>query len=222
MLLSPAGENEDAKRAGFVSIQNSSTTFCYNYTPLPVRTGAERVIGGRNSPTFSATAKDAGTVSKVTKHAISVEYKDGTKASFPLGRQFGNNNAKDVPHELVTEFKAGDKFKAGNYITYNKYYFDPDPLNKGQAIFKMGMLARVAFIEGSDGYEDSCALSNKFTANMDTAITHIRDIHLDRTQGISNLVEVGTGIEVDTILCTIHNDQSDSNIFDEEAFVQRY
>jgi len=72
-------------------------------------------------------------------------------------------------------------------------------------------------IEGSDGYEDSTAMSTAFANKMTTSITHIRDIVVTRDQGISGLVSVGDTVEADTILCTIHNEQSESSLFDEEA-----
>lgn len=217
MMLSPGAENDDAKRTGFISIQNSATTFCEKYSPLPVRTGAERVIGSRTGPMFSVNAKGDCTVKKVTKEAITVIYKDGEEASYPLGRHYGIISAKDIPHDIVTDNKEGDKLSVGQSICYNKNYFQPDPLNEKQTIFKTALNGRVALIEGSDGYEDSTAMSNTFASKMGTRITHIRDIVVSKDQGISGLVELGDTVDGDTILCTIHNEQSESTLFDEEA-----
>lgn len=217
MLLAPGAENEDAKRTGFTSVQNSSTTFCTGYTSLPVRTGAERVVGARTSPMYNVTAKTDLTVTKVTSKAITVETKDGKSDTYQLGRVFGTWDNKQIPHELVTDLKRGDKIKTGETISYNKHYFEPDPINKNHTTFKTSLLARVALIEGADGYEDSSAMSTKITGVMDTKVGHIRDILLTKDQGISGLVSVGDSVSPDTILCTIHNEQSTSNIFDEEA-----
>ena len=52
---------------------------------------------------------------------------------------------------------------------------------------------------------------------MGTRVSHIRDIIVERNQGISNLVSIGDDVEPDTILCTIHNEQSQSTLFDEET-----
>lgn len=217
MLLAPAAENEDAKRTGFTSVQNSSSTFCKGYTSMPVRTGAERVIGARTSPMYNVTAKTELTVTKVTAKSITVADKDGVTVGHPLGRVFGTWDNKQMPHELVTNLKQGDKLKVGETITYNKHYFERDPLNKNHTSFKMGLLGRVALIEGADGYEDSTAISTKLTAEMGTKVGHIRDIMLTKDQSISGLVSVGDLVSPDTILCTILNEQSASNIFDDEA-----
>lgn len=191
--------------------------FVDDYTPLPVRTGAERVIGSRSGPMFCVTAKDTCTVTKVSKDAISVKYKDGSTQSYPLGRLYGSISAKDIPQDLVTDNKVGDTLILGQTISYNKNYFQPDPLNQKQVVFKMALNARVALIEGSDGYEDSAAMSSAFANKMGTRITHIRDIIVTKDQGISGLVQIGDTVEADTILCTIHNEQSESTLFDEDA-----
>lgn len=217
MMLSPAAENEDGKRTGFTSIQNSATTFCTTYRPMPVRTGAERVIGSRTGSMFSTTAKGDCVVTKVTADVITVQYKDGKTNSYQLGRRYGIISAKDIPHDIVTDNKVGDKLSVGQSICYNKNYFQTDPLNPKQTVFKTALNARVAMIEGSDGYEDSTAMSSTFANKMDTGITHIRDVVLTREQGISGLVSIGDTVEPDTILCTIHNEQSQSSLFDEES-----
>lgn len=217
MLNAPGSEKDDAKRCVFIGVQNSSTTLCHNYTTLPVRTGMERVIAGRCGSMFAATAKDDCVVTKLSKDAISVKYKDGKEESFQLGRRFGVAAGKEYPHEILTDWKVGDKLKLGMTIVYNKYYFEPDPFNKGFTNFKMAMNARVALIEGSDGYEDSSAMSKEMAQRMGTSVGHIRDILLTRDQGLSNLVNIGDNVEPDTILCTIHNEQSESSLFDEET-----
>ena len=217
MLLSPGAENEDAKRTGFSSIQNSATTFCEGYTTMPVRTGAERVIGSRTGSMFSITARGDCVVTSVSKDAITVKYTDGEVKSYQLGRRYGIISAKDIPHDIVTLNKPGDKLTVGQSICYNKNYFSPDPLNPKQTVFKTALNVRVALIEGSDGYEDSAAVSTKLTNRMGTAITHIRDIIVARDQGLTGLVNIGDTVEPDTILCTIHNEQSESTLFDEDA-----
>lgn len=184
---------------------------------MPVRTGAERVIGSRTGSMFSITARGDCVVTKVTDVAITVKYKDGEEVSYQLGRRFGIISAKDIPHDIVTDNKVGDKLTVGQSILYNKNYFSPDPLNPKQTVFKTALNARVAMIEGSDGYEDSAAMSSGLVAKMGTSVTHIRDVIVSKDQGLSGLVNIGDTVEPDTILCTIHNEQSESTLFDEEA-----
>lgn len=215
MLLAAGSENDDAKRVGFIAVQNSATTYCKNYTPVPVRTGAERVIGSRTGNMFNVNAKAPCTVTKISKDAISVKYEDGTTESFKLGRMYGKSSAKDIPYSVVSACKLGDKLKVGQNILYNEEYFQLDPLNKKQTIFKMALNARVAFVEGNDGYEDSCAMSAKMAGRMETGMTHIREIIVNRDQGIYISLEDGDTVSSDTILCTIFNEQSESAIFNE-------
>ncbi len=218
MLLAPSADRDDPKRVNFISIQNSQTTFCKGYMPLPVRTGYERAIAHRGSATFSKTAIDEGVVDTITPKVITVKYKNGETVSYELGRKFGAWAGNVVPHSIVTDLKIGTKLKKGDVICYNSNYFQKDSLDPSQIILKFGVLARTVLIETMDTIEDSSAISKSLAKRLVTEDTSIRTISIKFDQEIRNLLNVGEEVTPETILCTIHN-KGDGNqdLFDEKA-----
>ena len=206
------------KRVNFTSVQNSRTTHGLNYTPLPVRTGYERVLAFRSDENFAKTAREDGVVKQVKDKVIIVEFKDGSIVSYEIGRKFGMWAGKVQPHNLVTTLKEGERFKKGDLLIHNTNFFEKDVLNPGTPILKYGCVARVAFMESNDSFEDSNALSRKFSNRMTTNKTTIRSIKVEAAQQIHGLVKVGDEVDYDSILCTIHNQSmGNSDLFDENA-----
>jgi len=172
---------------------------------MPLRTGAETVLAHRCNDLFAATAKDKGKVESVSDKAITVVYSDGTKASFELGRRYGNASGAIIPHELKTIFKEGQTFKEGDCLAYNSNYFDLDPLNPRQAIFKMGVMAKTVLMDSSDTLEDSSAISEKMAKKLSTKVTYVRDILLNFDQTVHQLIKVGSQVDSDSVLCIIED-----------------
>lgn len=189
------------------------------YELLPVRTGYERVVGSRTSDTFCKIADDDGEVTDIGSGVISVLYGDGSVGKYDIGTQYAPWSGKTVTQTLVTELKKGDRFSKGQVVTYNKSFFKPDKLAPGQVSLVTQVLGRVAFIEGGDVYEDSCAISGEFSEKLNSELAHIRNITLDGTQDIRDLVSVGDRVEPDTILCTIVSAQTDTSFYDKETLL---
>lgn len=216
-LLAPGAQNDDTKRAGFIAVQNSQTTFCTNYTPMPFRTGAEKVIHTRSTKMFSKIASKNGTVVDVTKDTMLVEYEDGTKEGFKLGRQFGVWGGYTIPHEIAPNVQKGQSFNAGQTLYYNSNFFQKDVTDNGNIIFKNFVLARVGFVENFSVFEDSAALSKEFSNKLLTRVSHVKNIRITTEQTIKNLVAIGSSVETDSILCTIHSAQLDTGLFSDET-----
>lgn len=201
-----------------MSIQNSSTIFAKGYKAAPLRTGYEQVIAGRTDDLFAATARKAGTVSAVTERAITVTYEDGSTQAVQLGRRFGTVAAMTIPHELTTRHKVGDALKEGDVIAFNSRYFELDPLNPNSAVLKFGCLFNVALMESSDTLEDSCAISERATALLETETSEVRNITVSFKDTIHGMVLAGSAVEVEDILCTIEDPvTAQSNLFDEKS-----
>jgi hypothetical protein len=217
-LLAPFSDRDDPKRVNFVAIQNSSTTFCKGQRPNPVRTGYERVIAHRVSDLFAYTAKADGQVTKLSKTAIEVTYKDGTVKVVELGRRFGSTPDYKFPHYLETGLMEGDKVKHGDIIAYNTNYFELDPLDKTQALWKQGVILKTAMMECPETLEDSSIISERAAKLLETQMAKPRDIVVNAKQTIHNLVRVGDRVEVDSILCTIEDPiTADQGLFDEKS-----
>lgn len=215
-LLSPNAINDDTKRMGFISIQNGQTTFVTGASPMPYRTGMEKIISTRTSGIYSKIAPEAGKVIDVTKEYITVEYENGKKENFQIGRNFGTWGAYTMPHDLIPNVKKGDTFKKGHCLYYNGNYFQPDPTDNGNIIYKTHALARVAIVENLDVYEDSCVLSKEFSNKLYSKLTHIRNIRLNTNSTVRNLVKVGDKVETDSILCTLLASQTDTGLFGDD------
>lgn len=216
-LLAPGGEYDDPKRLNFTSTQNSQTTFSAAATPMPLRTGMEKVIHTRAGDMFSKIAKLDGTVVDKTDTTLLIEYRDGTREGFNIGRVFGKWSGYSIPHELTANVNKGDKFKQGDCIYYNDNYFTKDVTDNNSVMFKNHVLARTAFVENYDVYEDSAAMSKDFSVKLTTGLTHIRNVKLNSTNTVKDLVKVGDAVEGDSILCTIHSSQLDDGFFNEDT-----
>ena len=217
-LMAAGIQHDDGKRINFVNIQNSQTTHCKHYTPLPARTGYERVLAHRTDELFAKTARTNGTVTALTNNVITVTYEDGEVVSYEHGRRFGTWAGNVIPHDIKTDLKLGDKVTQGVPIVYNTQYFARDTLDPSQVIYKQGVLARIVLWEGVDTLEDSSAISPELAEKLVTEATHIRCIKVPFDLEVRNLVKTNEMVEKESILCTLHAvTGGNSDIFDEEA-----
>lgn len=184
---------------------------------MPLRTGMEKTLHTKTGGTFSMIAEKDGTVSKLTKDILVVNYTDGSTEGFKIGRKFGKWGKYNIPHDLVANVKIGEKFKAGDCLYYNKHYFYNDITDNDNIGFKNACLARVAFIENFDTYEDSCAMSKKWSENLYSKLGHVRNVRITTDKTLKNLVNVGDSVETDSFLCTIHSVQLSNSIFNEDS-----
>lgn len=218
-LLAPAIEHDDPKRANFVSIQHSHGVASKGNRPTPLRTGYERVLSHRVNDTFAHTAKQNGTVTAIVPgKSITITYKDGSAEMIEIGKKYGTVTGTVVPHEIVTDMQEGDKFKEGDIVTYNKGFFEPDPLNKNQVLWKAGVLVKTAIIEHAYTLEDASVISERIAKELETQLTSVRTIVVDFKQVIRNLVTPGTSVDLETILCIIEDSvTADSDLFDKNS-----
>ena len=216
-LLAPGMMHDDAKRASFTDVQNSSTVQAYGYEVPPFRTGAEKFVAGRSGENFAYMAPQPGKVLSVTKDAITVEYEDGTKEMRRLGVKHGVVSGGHLPHELTTLLKKGDSFKALQPITFNAGYFEEDLLDKGNINLKFSLTANVAFNVSSDTHEDGCNVSTSLERKLSTRITHVRDVVVPFDAEIFDLVEEGTELTSKDILCTLDYASSNQYFSDDDA-----
>lgn len=218
-LLSPSADRDDPKRVNFISIQHAQGISAKGYQPTPLRTGYERVIPHRVSDLYAYTAKKSGKVTKVTKEAVTVEYEDGETVIIQLGRRFGKAADSIYPHEVITNLQVGDKVKEGDGVTYNPQFFTPDPLDNRRLVWKAGVMCRTAIYEATDTFEDSSAISERIANEMRSDITHTRELIFSFDQVVRQMVEVGSVVDSESILCIIEDSvTADSDMFDDETY----
>lgn len=189
-----------------MSIQNSHTVACDGYMTLPVRTGYEQVISHRVGEGYCTVAEEDGVVESLDDKGGVVVYKSGKKQGFLLGRRFGKAGGQTIPHTMTTVLKVGDKVKADDVIAFNKGWFEPDYFNKGQVLYKAGVLANVALIETPQTHEDACTISEDFSRKLKTGLTKIKKVSLEFKDVITGLVAVGAKVSFDTPLLLIQDE----------------
>lgn len=204
-LLAPAVNHDDGKRANFISIHNSHTVMGSGYQLMPFRTGYEQVIANRVDGIFATKAKQDGVIIESDDKHISIQYKDGTTDVVLLGRKHGVVSGTTIPHDIITDLDKGNKVKANDIIAWNKGFFTRDLFNKGGVSYKWGTIGKTVLWESSDTTEDGCVVTKKFCDKIATNVSYKKFITIDFTTAIHNLIEVGTEVEHDSILCTLED-----------------
>lgn len=173
---------------------------------LPVRTGYEQVVSHRVGEGFCTVAEEDGVIESMDDKGGIIAYKSGAKKGFLLGRRFGKAGGQTIPHAMVSIHSVGEKVKAGDVVAFNKGWFEPDYFNKGQVLYKAGVLANVALIETPQTHEDACTLSEDFTQKLKTSLTKIKKVRLDFKDVISSLVAINAKVSFETPLMLIQDE----------------
>lgn len=217
-LLCPGSDRDDPKRVNFIAIQASHAVSCDGYVQQVVRTGYEGVVPQRTGDLFAMAAKQDGKVISVTEDGIVVEYADGTQSGHELGRRFGAAAGLTIPHTLITDMKAGQKFQAGEMLCYNSGFFEKDILNPKGVIWKAGVTTRVALLESTQTLEDSASISPRIAKLLSTPMTKTKVYTVGFDQSVRRLVKVGDRVESEDILCIIEDAvTAGSDLFDEST-----
>lgn len=210
--------NTKPKRVNFVSIQHSHGVACNGYKQSAVRTGYEQILAHRTSDLFAYSARKNGKVVSKKDTAIVIEYEDGEKKSIELGRRYGSAAGLTIAHSVITELKEGDSFVEGDIISYNDGFFERDILNKRNVIWKAGITVKTALYESSQTHEDASSISRRLAGQLSTKITKVKDVVITFDQEVRNVINAGTSVKHETILCVIEDAiTSNSNLFDIES-----
>lgn len=171
-----------------------------------IRTGYESVIGMRTSETFAKAAKMNGVVTSVTAKGIAVKFEDGSEQGYPLGLLYGKAEGSVYPHTLVTDMKAGQKFKKDEYLTYNTKFFEKDPILEGGIVYKGSLMARVVLMEVPQTHEDSSTISASLSKRLMTTTVKPKTYTVGFKQNILNVVKVGQKVKPEDVLMTIEDE----------------
>lgn len=202
-LIKPFADHEDMKRTIFSGIQDSHSIAIESAKCLPVMTGYDYAIAHRTDDRFAVAAPDKGKVIELTPTVIVVQYKD-EEVAYPLGRTFANSKGAMYPHEVVTEFAVGDTVAKGDIVCYERHFFQRNYFNPKQVAYKISVPAMVALTEGWFTFEDSSGVSHDLGKRLSAGVTERKYIRVNYDQHISDLVKVGTKVDLDTPLCYIH------------------
>lgn len=217
-LLSATASSDSASRANMISIQQNHTVWCDGYHQPSVRTGYESVVAKRVGGMFAQQALMKGKVISVTPKAIMIEYENGERYGYELGRQYGKAEGSVYPHDVITSLKPNDVVEKGDVITYNTGFFEPDYMYPKSIVWKSSLDSKVAFYESTQTLEDSCSISDAVSQKLKTKTTKVKSYIVKFTQGISNMVKPGSSIKPNDVLFIIQDEiTNESGIFDEES-----
>ena len=204
---------DDGKRANMASVQMGSYVCTKEGYPCRVRTGFERVVAHRTSSEFAISANESGKIVDIDdkNHLIKVKYTKTKEIEvYEYGEKIANNTANGFfsTHNLILnpKFKKGSVFKKGDLLIYNKDAFHLDPIS-GEALWKAGINANVAFVESIDTIDDSTGITMELANKLEFKPTMMTEIIIDRTSNIHKVAQIGEHIKsVDPIIIF---DQSD-------------
>jgi hypothetical protein len=217
-LLAPSTARDDAKRTGFVSIQQEHTVPVVGYKQSHIRTGAESSVALlANSDAFASSAEQDGEVISLTPKGLIVKYKDGLIRGHKLGRVHGKAEGSMYPHDLVANVKLGEKFTKGRVLTYNTLFFEEDFIVKGSIVIKNAMPATVALLEVSGTYEDACSLTPALAKKSLMPSTKVKSITVDFKQQIKNIVKVNQEVMPGDILAFVENEFGADSSYSDDA-----
>jgi len=200
VLLMPGSTTDDGKRMLYISIQNAHIIPTKNQRSLPVRTGFESIVPYRMNKEYVTYATEKGKVIKVTDKEVKILY--GTKeVSYKLKewttKEVGGLAYK---HKSVTNLKVGDTVNEYDIIFYDDLFFGRDMFNRKRIVYKVGETALTALEESDETYEDSCAVSKKFSENFTTKVTKVNGKSFSKDIKIKELAELGSKVSHNDIV----------------------
>ena len=184
--------------ANFASIQASHIVPIVGSETCRLRTGYEGIVASKTRPPFAYVADEDGTVVEVdaVNGIAKIRYNDGREHCLTVGEEYTNNSANGfyVNQKIVLNgFKAGDKFKKGDVISYNKEFFQADPYSK-QVNYKMGVPAQIAIVDCGGTLEDASVITDGLAERMVFEPVHVKEIEVTTDTHIHAFAAVGTKI----------------------------
>ncbi len=158
---------------------------------------------------YCSMAKQNGTIIEKTDKLITIEYDDHTKETITLGTLYGKMEGSVFPHVIITDRVLKQKLKQGDYIAYNTGFFEKDWLDPSRLIMKFGRLATIALTMTNEVFEDSSAISSKFSKEMSTTIVKEKSFIIEFSKNIINLIPENTSVSPNDILFTLTDENLD-------------
>lgn len=185
---------------------------------FPVRTGYESIIPYRAGPKFVGIAEDDGKVTKVGKHNVTITYKTLGKKAY----KFNDWTSKEESgtayvHEMVTNLIENKSIKKGDVIYYDKSFFDIDMFDDTKVLYRPGKIISVAMMESSETNEDAMAISSDVANDTIINYVKIREVTLDKTDSIMNLVNINDKVNNNDALFTISTDMVNDDKLNKET-----
>lgn len=218
-LLAPFSTFDDGKRINFISIMAGHVVPINDMKVPRIRTGYESIVPVTSSDKYAITAEMDGVVKSVNNKEIVVSYSNKTTKSYRLIKWTTKEESHSCyTHQLVTNLKAGQKFKKDDTIAFDNVFFEPDIFNPNRVLYKQGTYINTAIVENTETYEDSGALSSKVCERLGTKCTKVHSIVINCTDVLSNVLNIGDSVDYNTPMFSfISKEASDVSGFDKET-----
>jgi len=109
-------------------------------------------------------------------------------------------------HRLTPLVKEKQKVKKGDVIYYDHSFFEPDMFDRTKVFYRANVNVNIAWQEVQETYEDAVMVSGKLAKETTLSQIKIRDITLNETDSITELVNVGEHLKPTTALFTLTTD----------------
>lgn len=216
-MLAPMIEHDDPKRINFVNIQNGHTIATAGYEQPALRTGYEYLMPYKVGSLYCVTAPEPGSVVSITDKQLKVKYASGSEKTYRLGATYGRMEGSVYRHNLVTDLKMGQKFKVGEYLTYNDGFFERDWLNPEYLVMKFNKTITVALSMSDEVYEDSSAISKKLSEEMTATVIKEKSFIIEFDKNITDLKNEGDEVDVNDSLFTLTSSETDYSNLSESS-----
>ena len=146
---------------------------------------------------FAVLAKADGTVLEIADGYMIVQYKNGKKQAVNVGdrQSFNTGSGFYVNNKLLPNFQPGEKFKENDILAYHEHFFTKD--TDGVVRINIGPLAKVAFTQSYNTYEDAGIVTQSFSKKLETTLTMRQIEKINATDDIEFVVSVGDEVEID-------------------------
>lgn len=206
-MISPFSTRDDPKRVLYTNIMNSHIVPIADARVFPVRTGYESIIPYRAGPKFVGIAEEDGKVTKVGKHNATITYKTIGKKAY----KFNDWTSKEESgtayvHIMKSNLIENKPIKKGDIIYYDSSFFDIDMFDNTKVLYRPGKIINVAMIESSETNEDAMAISKRIATDTKINFVKIREVTLDKTDNVMNVVNINDEVTNNDALFTISTD----------------
>lgn len=203
LLIPGISKNDDPQRQAMAVGQSNQILPLIDSDVNLVTYGYDEILPHLTED-FAFSTIDSGVVTGIDDDFISVKYKDGSTEVHKLAR-LERNAAKSFYTvnriDIKKGVKVGYKFKKGEILAYNKYFFKDV---NGVPTFSDGPSALVLIHSAPEVFEDSTIISESFAKRIGTFITKRYDIKMGTKNVINSYKKRGAMVKSTEVLMSFN------------------
>lgn len=214
MMIPLAVTRDDPTRVGHAIKQSKHVIPIKKSSPVLISNGAEESCRFNLSSDFVINAEEDGTVVELDEKnkIMVVKYKSGNHRAINLAPNIVKNGGGGFYESmtLITNLKAGDKFKVHDVLAWNKDFFKNDSVNGCR--MTMGVLTKVAITSTYNTYEDATFITNKLSRDASTEMCFQKAVVLGKNSTVSYMAKIGDEIEIGDSLVQFDSSFEDDSL----------